>query len=117
LPQDSEKFGQVVSIVQVRIELSDGVQNLNEDAHNVGEDGDTKQEDDGTDDPFGVSPGVVVTESHRAQRRDGKIGHQNGVCNLALVFNSKGNEEEILVEFGVSRIHIVDEILDKFTEH
>lgn len=62
--EGSEKPVQVVTIIEVFIELLKLIKNLNEISHNVREDSNTKEKDERTSESFDVASWAEVSKSY-----------------------------------------------------
>lgn len=91
----TEKFRKIISVIEFSIKIFKRVKNADEIAHDVREYGDTKEEDEGTDEPFKIAPGCVVAEAHRGKGSEGKVGGDDGDLTRTLVFQTIVNRKLI----------------------
>lgn len=110
----SEELRQAISIFQFFIEFLILIKDADEVAHDVRENSDSEKQDEGTEQPFNIAPGMIITKTHGRQRCKGKICHYNRVFAHGLavkrVMVNKGLWK-LLSSFFRVPIHIKNEII------
>ena len=73
LLDSAEEFTQVITILKSVIESLEIIQDLNKVAHDVGEDGYSKEKQEGANTSFQITPRVEITKANGRKRSKGKV--------------------------------------------
>ena len=103
----AEEFGQVFIIVELLVELLELLNHIDKLSHNVGEDGDSEQQQHRSKNPLSVAFGAEISEAYCRERSEGKVDHSH--CSLVW-----GVLLQIVVAKEVFGFQIFDKLLSKY---
>jgi len=105
--EESKEPREIVTIVELRVQLFVASKNLNEYAHDVGKYSNSEEENDWCAQPLNVRPWVIITKAYGWKTCKGKIHHYQAnselflICLLVSCDNAKVAEEIVWVAFGL----------------
>jgi hypothetical protein len=127
----SEKFREVITVIECLIELFDLIKNLDEMAHSKRKGEDTRQQNDSNQYPLSVAPRVVVPKAHGGKRCESIVNHHNSILIaivlLQLIVLNKilsvsflpcwHNMWNIINQIGINVKHDANKITDAENDH
>jgi hypothetical protein len=121
LYEHPEKLVELIALfdlIIIRFELRENGLVL---AHNVRKNGDSKEQDHRYENPFKLAPWVIVSKTHRRQRCEHVVSHNNCYLRGRMLIERVIANEILWLKFvwvfKLVIIDIVDEVLHDFASH